>query len=114
MQLLAKNFTCHLPLLPQFFKDVLCAWEEIFSHTPKTRKEIKDEFLWNNHLITIGGKFFYKEWYNAGVRNLMSDILKKEGKFMSFSQFTTKYTIKTNSCAILAFVMPSQQVGGKP
>ena len=38
-----------LPLLPQFYKDVLGAWEEII-HTPKTRKETKDEILWNNQL----------------------------------------------------------------
>ena len=60
------------------------------------RKEIKDQILWNKHLITIGGKsVFYKEWYNADVRNL-SDKLNEEGKFMSFSEFTRKYMIKTN------------------
>ena len=93
-----------LPFLPQFYKDVLGAWEKIVSHTLKTRIEIKDEFLWNNHLITIncGKSVFYKEWYNAGVRNL-SGILNKEGKFMSFSEFTRKYTIKTNFLRYLSF-----------
>ena len=79
-----------LPLLPQFYKDVLDAWEEIVIYTPKARKEIKDEILWNNHLITIDGKsVFNKEWYNAGVRNF-SDKLNEERKFMSFSEFTRK------------------------
>ena len=85
-----------LPLLPEFYKNVLGAWEEIVIHTPKTRKEIKDEILWNNYLITIGGKsVFFKDWYNAGLRSL-SDILNEEEKFMSFSEFKRKYMIKTN------------------
>ena len=37
-----------LPLLPQFYDDVLSAWERIVMHTPTTRKE--NEILWNNHL----------------------------------------------------------------
>ena len=98
-----------LPLLPQFFKDVLSAWQELVMHTPTTRKEIEDEILWNYHLITFGGKsaFYTEEWYNAGVRSL-SDILNEEGKLMTFPEFTRKYMIKTNflryvgSCSAIA------------
>ena len=65
-------------------------------HTPTTRKEIENEILWNNHLITISGKsIFYRQWYNAGVKSL-SDILDKEGNFLSFPEFKKKYKIKTN------------------
>ena len=68
-----------LSSLPLFYCDVLNAWEEIIMHTPTTRKEIENEILWNNHLITIGGKsIFYRQWYNAGVKSL-SDILDEEG-----------------------------------
>ena len=64
-------------------------------HTPTTRKEIENEILRNNHLITIGGKsIFYRQWYNARVKSL-SNILD-EGNFLSFHEFKKKYTIKTN------------------
>ena len=85
-----------LPLLPHFYYDVLSVWEGIVMHTPTTRKEIENEILWNNHLITIGGKsVFYKQWHDAGVETL-SDILDKDGSFLSFSKFKKKYNIKTN------------------
>ena len=85
-----------LPFLPLFYRDVLNAWEEIIMHTPTTKEEIENEILWNNHLVTIGGKsIFYLQWFNAGVKTL-SDILDEEGKFLSFPEFRKKYRIKTN------------------
>ena len=85
-----------MPLLPLFYRDVLNAWEEIIMHTPTTKEEIENEILWNNHLVTIGGKsIFYRQWFNAGVKTL-SDILDEEGKFLSFPEFRKKYKIKTN------------------
>ena len=48
----------------------------------RTKNEIENEILWNNHEVTIGGKsVFYKQWYDAGVKTL-PDILNKEGKFV--------------------------------
>ena len=45
-----------LPLLPLFYGDVLSAWESISKHTVRTKNEIENEILWNNHEVTIGGK----------------------------------------------------------
>ena len=45
-----------LPLLPLFYLDVLSAWESISKHTARTKNEIENEILWNNHEVTIGGK----------------------------------------------------------
>ena len=71
-----------LPLLPLFYRDVLSTWENISKHTARTKNEIGNEILWNNHEVTIGGKsVFYKQWYDAGVKTL-PDILDKEGKFV--------------------------------
>ena len=85
-----------LPLLPLFYRDVLSAWERISKHTARTKNEIKNEILWNNHEVTIGGKsVFYKQWYDAGVKTL-PDILDKEGKFLAFTVFKEKYKINTN------------------
>ena len=71
-----------LPLLPLFYRDVLSAWENISKHTVRTKNEIENEILRNNHEVTIGGKsVFYKQWYDAGVKT-WPDILDKEGKFV--------------------------------
>jgi len=84
-----------LPFPPLFYRDVLSAWEEINMHTPTTKKEIKNEIFWKNHLVTIGEKsIFYRQRFNAGVKTL-SDILGEEGKFLSFHELRKKYKIKT-------------------
>ena len=59
-------------------------------HPPTTRKEIENEILWNNYLITIGGKsVFYEQWHDADVET-MSDILDKDGRFLYQSEFKKK------------------------
>ena len=45
-----------LPLLPLFYRNFLSAWKSISKHTARTKNEIKNEILWNNHEVTIGGK----------------------------------------------------------
>ena len=73
-----------LPLLPLFYRVVPSAWESISKHTAKTKNEIENEILWNNHEVTIGNKSFF--WYDAGVTTL-PDILDKKGKFLTFTAF---------------------------
>ena len=85
-----------LPLLPLSYRDVLSPWESISMHTARTKNEIENEILWNNHEVTIGGKsVFYKQWYDAGVKTL-PEILDKEGKFLAFTAIKKKYKINTN------------------
>ena len=49
-----------LLLLPLIYRDVsLSAWESISKHTARTKNEIENEILWNNHEVTIGGKSFF-------------------------------------------------------
>ena len=84
-------------------------------HTARTKNEIENEILWNNHEVTISGKsVFYKQWYDAGVKTL-PEILDKEGKFLTFTAFNEKYKINTGQtfCAILACVTQYQSIGGK-
>ena len=46
-------------------------------------------------LLSAVNLFFYKQWYDAGVKTL-PDILDKEGKFLTFTAFKEKYKINTN------------------
>ena len=82
-----------LPLLPLFYRVVLSAWESMSKNTAKTKNEIENEILWNNHEVTIGGKSVF--WYDVGVTTL-PDILDEEGKFLTFTAFKEKYKIITN------------------
>ena len=93
-----------LPLLPLFYRNVLSAWESISKHTTRTKNEIENAILWNNHEVTIGGKsVFYKQWFDASVKTL-PDILDKEGKFLAFT-YSRRSTKSTQIfCAILACV----------
>ena len=45
--------------------------------------------------LSAANLFFYKQWYDAGVKTL-PDILDKEGKFLTFTAFKEKYKINTN------------------
>ena len=94
-----------LPLLPLFYQVVLSAWESISKHTARTKNEIENEILWNNHEVTIGGKSVF--WYDAGVSTL-PDILDMEGKFLTFTAFKEKYKINTNflCCIVLCKKIP--------
>ena len=87
-----------LPLLTFFYRNVLSAWKSISNHTARTQNEIKNEILWNNHEVTIGGKsVFYKQWYDADVKN----ILNKEGKFLKLLIFYPSLNAVTN---VLCFI----------
>ena len=84
-----------LSFLPLFPRRLKCLGKEYFAHSYNKERHRKWD-LWNNHLITIGGKsIFCQQWYNAGVKTL-SDILDEEGNFLSFPEFRKKYKIKTN------------------
>ena len=101
-----------LPLLPLFYRDVLSAWESISKPTARTKNEIENEILWNNHEVAIGGKpVFDKQWFDASVKTL-PDILHKEGKFLAFT-YSRRSTKSTQIfCAILACVTQYRSIGG--
>ena len=108
-----------LPLLPPFYRDVLSAWASISKHTTSTKNEMRMRKMRScgiimRSLLVANLFFFYKQWYDADVKTL-PDILDKEGKFLTFTEFKKKYKINTKClCYILASVMQPQSTGGKP
>ena len=67
------------PLRPH--RDVLSAWESISKHTARTKNEIENVILWNNHEVTIGGKsVFYKQLYEAGLKALPEILPLRQGR----------------------------------
>ena len=52
--------------------------------------------IWHNSLIRIESRpFFYRTWFNAGVE-VVGNLLDKEGNFLSYNNFISKFNIKTN------------------
>ena len=95
MQFFVKNFT-RAPSPTAFLPRCFQCLESISKHKARTKNEIENEILWNNHEVTIAGKFvFHKQWYDTGVKSLPG-ILDKEETFLTFTVFKEKYKIKTN------------------
>ena len=42
--------------LPLFYRNILTVWQILHSKVPLSVNEIKEEILWNNRFIKIGGK----------------------------------------------------------
>ena len=83
-----------LPLLPLFYRNVLSAWESISKHTTRTKNEIENAILWNNHEVTIGGKsVFYKQWFDATTScKIVETLSVKNDFFMKKTSWLTRET----------------------
>ena len=95
MQFFVTNFT-RAPSPTAFLPRCFQCLESISKHKARTKNEIENEILWNNHEVTIAGKFvFHKQWYDTGVKSLPG-ILDKEETFLTFTVSKEKYKINTN------------------
>ena len=83
-----------LNLTDPFLTEIIEYWS-----TLNYRDENLDFFstqIWHNSLIRIENRpFFYKSWFNAGVKEIR-DLLDAEQNFISYNSFTAQYNIKTN------------------
>ena len=62
-----------------FFKNILLSWIDINEHVRK--ENVSQEILWNNSELKIGGNiFYYKIWYNRGIKLIehIYDYRKKD------------------------------------
>ena len=55
-----------------------------------------DLILWNNQEITIeGNQFFWRRWTENGIY-FVQDVLKENGKLLSFEEFNRRYNMSAN------------------
>ena len=82
------------------FTKKLCApGKKINCSTTKTKKQVLNEIVWNNHHIKIeGNSIYYKKWYDAGSTKF-EDFF--QGKFLTFEEFCRKFKIKANLFKLL-------------
>ena len=80
--------------LPPFYKSVLTVWQELHFKTPLSVNEMKEEILWNNRFIKIGGKtIYYKAWVRKRIWKI-NDLLDSHGHFLSFKNFKSKFGVR--------------------
>ena len=77
------------PLLPNFYKEVLQAWADIYQTLPTDFPSILLQPIWNNKYIKINNHpIFFKYIYSKGFM-FVGDLLS-EGKIISFEEAVRK------------------------
>ena len=78
-----------------FYEEALEARQGINCRSPEFKEQILNEIIWNNRFIRIEGySIYYKQWHEAGVTRIR-DIFNG-GSFLTFNDFPSKFSIKTN------------------
>jgi hypothetical protein len=99
-----NTFKCSLSCMekpidiPDFYWQIIKSWNEVKTLTSNLNNpiEIRRECLWLNKDIKIGKKEVnWDTWQNKGI-NLIHDIVKKDGSFMTNIEFEQKYDIKND------------------
>ena len=79
---------------PPFYQQILWYFLEL-----KTLYESdigQEMILFNNKEILVGNRpFFLKDWFDLGIVSIQ-DVLRENGKFLSFQEFQQIYKIKCN------------------
>ena len=77
-----------------FLQDILLSWVNVINNDVCNIKYIGKEIIWNNKNIKVNNKtFFYKNWFEKGIKNIehIYDYRKKE--FYHFEQLIELYQI---------------------
>ena len=80
--------------LPLSYRNILTVWQSLHSKVPLSANEIKEEILWNNRFIKIGGKTdFYIAWVSKGISRI-KDILNAHDNFLSFQDLKDTFDVR--------------------
>lgn len=95
--LLAKYSTKFLNEdIPPFYKQVLTFWYELLTVAPEPNI-VHEEELWNNSLITIGGKpVNNNQWQVQGITRI-KDLYNTNGGRMTKEQLSVKYNVSVDT-----------------
>lgn len=79
--------------LAPFWKSLLNTWRSQRQKEPRVVKEIMNEILWYNDLITVRKKCIsLKEWQRAGIVHVRDIVIGS--RFMSHDEISNKYNIQ--------------------
>ena len=94
-----------------FLREIAEQWTNV-NFTERKNPDFNSSCIWHNSLIRIESRpFFYRTWFNAGVK-VVGSLLDKEGNFLSYNNFISKFNIKTNYlyCKIISAVTQYKKV----
>ena len=84
----------NLEQLPEFYRTVLCYWQEFRFSTDIKETPVYDQIIWNNRNIRLDGKtIFFNEWYNKGIIYIQ-DLLNPDIHFLSLTGFKEKIRLQ--------------------
>ena len=88
----AKN----LQISNQFWKDVLISWSTYNFKEPKSKSEIKNQVIWFNSFLKIGGELYVL--YNAIQAGILfiKDVIHGNGDFLTLEEIHAKYGVCIN------------------
>lgn len=76
-----------------FVRDVVRAWCTVAFELAIDINPC-NQIIWNNSLIRIANNTVYNDnWYNNGIK-YVSDLIKDNGKFLTYNEFITNYSIE--------------------
>lgn len=79
--------------IPEFYKDVLNKFQTIFTHDMNDASQVRQESLWNNDAIRVGGKtIFIKNLYDTGIKTV-NDLTDPNNSFLSYLQFKERHPL---------------------
>ena len=80
----------NLEQLPEFYRTLLCYWQELKLSTDSKEIPVYDQIIWNNRNIRLDGKtIFNTEWYKKGIIYI-HDLLNADFNFLSLTEFKKK------------------------
>ena len=78
-----------------FYKDILTFFNDLKGLY--SGDGFQELILFNSKDILIDGKsFYYDEWLKAGIILSIKDLLNENGAFLSFQEFSQKYSCHSN------------------
>ena len=81
----------NLEQLPEFYRTLLCYWQEFKLSTDSKEIPVYDQIIWNNRNIRLDGKtIFITEWYKKGIIYI-HDLLNADFNLLSLTEFKEKF-----------------------
>ena len=81
----------NLDQLPEFYRTILCYWQEFELLTDNEEKPVRDRIIWNNCSICLDGKpIFISDWFKKGIIYI-KDLLNTDLNFLSLAGLKEKY-----------------------
>lgn len=86
--------------IPTFYVEMLDTWYEVRDSTPLTEKEIREEVIWSNHLISSPQHMLkhsqWRGWIEAGVTLIHHLCHDTDDRLLGHEEIQEKFQIRCN------------------